>query len=488
MKNKKVYIILFTLFVEMCSTDSLAQIIGEYSIIQPAGLLNLKADNPSSVEQVRWEVTSYYKNENNLEMDVSRDTLESFGDSIKVLLIKNVGEYTFYKVKAENDAFSDSITFQVLNKGIPEKYLFENTVFPSKPIVVYLILPNDISTAKFVMVMHGVNRNSAEYANAWKSFAVNNNYVIAAPTFTDEDWPSSRSYNLGNMFPSSSSTAFINPVEEWTFTIVAKIHDELVGKLNLNDDKYTIWGHSAGAQFVHRLMIFKPDYKLTYALAANAGWYTMPDFEINYPYGLGDLSLEFEETFLEDLAIKNIVVMRGTDDTIRDSFLNTSSEADEQGLNRYQRAYSFYSYAQEIDQNHNWKLIEVENVGHEYKGMAEAAQSFLLNPTSVDTDQNITPVSFQLFQNYPNPFNNSTNISFYVPHEINMNDNFISLMVYNSLGEVVAKLKDQENRAGTTNIAFNAIDDRGIPLTSGVYFYRLSVGDFSISKKMILLK
>ena len=51
--------------------------------------------------------------------------------------------------------------------------------------------------------------------------------------------------------------------------------------------RYDIYGHSAGAQFLHRLVLFKPAARYRVAVAANAGWYAMPDFAVSYPYGLG---------------------------------------------------------------------------------------------------------------------------------------------------------------------------------------------------------
>ena len=116
----------------------------------------------------------------------------------------------------------------------------------------------------------------------------------------------------------------------------------------MKNKQYDIWGHSAGAQLVHRLLTFKPDYKIKYAITANAGWYTLPDFDIDYPFRLKKDNLNFDE-FTEDLVIKPLIIMRGTADTIRDSNLNTSAEADPQGLNRYERAKTYFNYASPID-------------------------------------------------------------------------------------------------------------------------------------------
>ncbi|GEM_PF-1388645 len=88
------------------------------------------------------------------------------------------------------------------------------------------------------------------------------------------------------------------------------------------------------------------------------------------------------------------------------------------------------------------------------------------------------PQSFSLSQNYPNPFNPETKINFAIP-----NAAFVTISVYNTLGQVVSQLVSQEMNAGFYTYDFNASN-----LTSGIYFYRITAGDFSETKKMMLIK
>jgi len=98
---------------------------------------------------------------------------------------------------------------------------------------------------------------------------------------------------------------------------------------------------------------------------------------------------------------------------------------------------------------------------------------------TVDVEDNRTVVSgFSLEQNYPNPFNPSTTISFAIDKR-----GYVKLDVYNSLGQLVTKLVDEEKPAGNYQIMFNAVN-----LPSGVYYYRLSAGNKVMTKKCILLK
>ena len=88
------------------------------------------------------------------------------------------------------------------------------------------------------------------------------------------------------------------------------------------------------------------------------------------------------------------------------------------------------------------------------------------------------PERFTLSQNYPNPFNPTTNIRFEIPTAGN-----VTLKVYNALGKEVATLVNGVTQAGVYNVDFN-----GVSLSSGVYFYKITVGDFSEIKKMMLVK
>jgi predicted methyltransferase len=98
--------------------------------------------------------------------------------------------------------------------------------------------------------------------------------------------------------------------------------------------------------------------------------------------------------------------------------------------------------------------------------------------TDVEDLQNIQPISYSLSQNYPNPFNPSTDIAFSLP-----NKSFVSLKVLDLVGREVATLMSQEKPAGTYQVMFDASK-----LPSGVYFYRLTAGDFMQVKTMLMVK
>jgi hypothetical protein len=93
-------------------------------------------------------------------------------------------------------------------------------------------------------------------------------------------------------------------------------------------------------------------------------------------------------------------------------------------------------------------------------------------------DKDIVANKYSLEQNYPNPFNPATKISFSIPES-----GIVTLKIYNLLGEEVSTLVNGDLKAGTYEANFNASN-----LTSGIYFYTIKAGNFSETKKMLLLK
>jgi photosystem II stability/assembly factor-like uncharacterized protein len=93
-------------------------------------------------------------------------------------------------------------------------------------------------------------------------------------------------------------------------------------------------------------------------------------------------------------------------------------------------------------------------------------------------EESVSPKEFTLSQNYPNPFNPVTNIIFRIA-----DFGFVSLRIYDLLGNEVATLLNEEKPAGNYELQFDASN-----LSSGVYLYRLSAGNFTEIKKMVLLK
>jgi uncharacterized protein (TIGR02145 family) len=122
-----------------------------------------------------------------------------------------------------------------------------------------------------------------------------------------------------------------------------------------------------------------------------------------------------------------------------------------------------------------------------YKVMKYSIRCIKDSPTGIENESN-NNYGYELYQNYPNPFNPSTTLSFVIGHL-----SFVSLKVYDVLGNELATLVDQEKTAGNYEVEFSAKggsasggNTAGLP--SGTYFYTLTAHNFSETRKMILLK
>jgi hypothetical protein len=99
------------------------------------------------------------------------------------------------------------------------------------------------------------------------------------------------------------------------------------------------------------------------------------------------------------------------------------------------------------------------------------------------TENSGLPTEFSLSQNYPNPFNPTTRIDYFLPQS-----EHVELVVYNVAGQQVRQLANQRESAGPHSIFWDSRNTDGEGVASGVYFYRLRAGDFTTSRRMVLLK
>lgn len=94
-----------------------------------------------------------------------------------------------------------------------------------------------------------------------------------------------------------------------------------------------------------------------------------------------------------------------------------------------------------------------------------------------------TPTEFALLQNFPNPFNPETTIGYELAESAD-----VTLQIYNVVGQVVRTLVAEPQSAGRYQVRWNGMDDRGTPVSSGIYFYQVSAGKFQDVRKLMLLK
>src|SRR5205823_6868785 len=117
-------------------------------------------------------------------------------------------------------------------------------------------------------------------------------------------------YHFGNLHDKEGTP---NPRQEWTFGIVERLFDQLLAEGVTTRPRYGLFGHSAGGQFVHRMLSFGFRDCVAVAVSANAGTYAMPDLATPWPFGLGETGVCNDG--LRRLLEFPITVMTGTRDT-----------------------------------------------------------------------------------------------------------------------------------------------------------------------------
>jgi hypothetical protein len=94
-----------------------------------------------------------------------------------------------------------------------------------------------------------------------------------------------------------------------------------------------------------------------------------------------------------------------------------------------------------------------------------------------------TPIQYSLNNNYPNPFNPLTTIRYDLPE-----DGFVNVTIYNAMGKLVKDLVNIQQNAGFKSIQWDATNNRGQPVSAGLYLYTIQAGEYMQTKKMVLLK
>ena len=258
-----------------------------------------------------------------------------------------------------------------------EQWQFDDWDGPA--IAVRSFVP-DSATADtpIVIVMHGWSREAGSYFDDWRALGEQYGFIVVVPHFTEADFPSSNDYNLGHVFEQDSGRQ--RPKETWTFAAIEPLFDAVVARTGSSQAGYTLFGHSAGAQFVHRFLYYMPAARVDRYLAANAGWYTMPDFDTAYPYGLKRASISKEQ--LKTAFGRDMVVILGREDIDHtDPDLRNTPEAKRQGPNRLARGLTYFYVAKQLADKLGvelkWRLVIVEDAGHVNGQMAPAAAQFV---------------------------------------------------------------------------------------------------------------
>lgn len=258
------------------------------------------------------------------------------------------------------------------------RFTFDNWDGPA--MKVYVTRPVGLAPDRpVVFVMHGVNRNADEYRDQWHNLAVEHDFLLVVPEFSKQDFPGSDGYNLGNLNNEDGSP---RPASQWSYSAIEPIFDDIRRRYGMTSSLYSLYGHSAGSQYVHRFIFHVPAARVSQIVSANAGWYMMPDYNVGFPYGFGGSVVTPE--MLEGALQLPVTILLGDQDIDPDHpNLRRAPEALAQGESRLVRGQLFYrnarSYASRIGVSFNWQVVLVPGADHDNRLMAPAAVPYLVS-------------------------------------------------------------------------------------------------------------
>lgn len=249
-----------------------------------------------------------------------------------------------------------------------------DSAFPDRRLVLHAARPADWHAGQpVVLIHHGVARNGQDYRDYWLPHVDAGGFLAIAIEFPEDSFPEYLWYNFGNLHTKDGQP---NPREQWTFGIGPRLFAALRVQDITTAPRYGLFGHSAGGQYVHRMLSFGYRDDIGVAVSANAGTYAMPDLGIDWPWGLGAVGLT--EADLPSLLDLPLTIMAGTEDTkITGRFFPKGPKSMRQGPHRHGRAHAYHRLghdaAARLGVPCRWRLLDVPGVGHDGRRMSDAA-------------------------------------------------------------------------------------------------------------------
>lgn len=234
---------------------------------------------------------------------------------------------------------------------------------------VFTYKPETYKDGPLIVVFHGMLRNADTYRDNAKGLGDRFGALIVAPLFDSKRFPN-EAYQSGGLFKKKE----LQPKEQWTWSMVPKLVDQVRRREGRPKMPYYLIGHSAGGQFLCRLTGFVPTAAQR-IVVANPGSHLFPTRDMPFPYGFGKLpdSLNGEAPLKRYLA-QPMTIYLGTAD-IESKNLPKGELATKQGATRYQRGKNCFKFAQDLAKEKgyafNWRLVEAPDIGHDARAMFE---------------------------------------------------------------------------------------------------------------------
>lgn len=248
-----------------------------------------------------------------------------------------------------------------------------------RPVTLHYFIPDDFqSNTPVLLLLHGNERNATEYRDALVSQARAKRVILIAPEFSETQFPGNNNYHLGGMFADGEQAAIspLLPPEQWTFALPDRFFADVCKKNNLQNTGFFAIGHSAGAQFLHRFLMFWPGHGVTKAVVSAAGWYDLPDTTLAFPHGLRYSPYTMQS--LRNYCALPLQLQVGlADNNPGSSGLRHDSITDLQGTHRLARARNYRQAIQNWSATQGmtpaWGYREVAGLDHDFEPALQEA-------------------------------------------------------------------------------------------------------------------
>lgn len=271
-----------------------------------------------------------------------------------------------------------------------------------KLVQVFYHMPETFTPdSPILIVVPGAGRDADEYRDAWVEASREHGVLVLSPMYREDEYGFGayhmgglmEAMNLGRsvLYEEGSNRAHldeerfdyrVNPdADEWIFDDFDRLFERVAAAVGSEREEYDVFGHSAGGQILHRLVLFDRRSRAGRILAANSGFYTMPDTATSLPFGVADAPVTVED--LKDALGRPLVLFLGAEDDAdeKGGTLLRSPTVDRQGLHRLARGRSFHrtgeALANRLDTDFAWELRVIAGVGHDFRGMSAAAADYL---------------------------------------------------------------------------------------------------------------
>lgn len=271
------------------------------------------------------------------------------------------------------------------------RFTFDGWAGPAFPVWTYRSADTP-ADAPVLFVFHGVQRDADNYIDQWVDLARQHKIVLIVPEYRKTAFPGVAAYSHG-WFTDKDGTARLP--QKWSFATVEPIFAAVKLREGLSAERYSIYGHSGGAQFAHRYVLAGGGPHLAQVVSANAGSYAMTDPAVNWPFGIAGVPAGLWNP-AKAFAVPMTVLLGTADTDPNHKSLPRQPEAMAQGPYRLARGEAFYARARALAATEKvafrWSCGLVTGVGHDNAGMAGSAVDILFGKTAIDAGADCRPV------------------------------------------------------------------------------------------------